>query len=157
MQYKIPLVREVADAMQENMGIWFLDISKKEVIFISDEYGSWLDEEITDEQINEEENETEKMFLQDKKRISDDPDNFIEIPKAESHEAFQIMEDFTEQLSDERMQDNLVRALNRPKPFHNFRFVLDEDNDVLQQWYKFRDAAYLEKAKDFLAENNIKV
>ncbi|MEO5570141.1 MAG: UPF0158 family protein [Bacteroidia bacterium] len=157
MQYERSISRDVADAMQENMMIHYLDCVKREVIFIPEDYVSWLDEMITDEEINEEENETDKMLLQDIKRINDEPDKFIEIPRTPTHEAFQIMEDFTEQLSDERLQNNLVRALNRPKPFHNFRFVLEEDNEVLQQWYKFRDAAYLEKAKEFLSENKIAI
>lgn len=67
--------------------------------------------------------------------------NCIEIEPMGSHESFKIMEYFIDELSDKNFQDKLINALNRKKPFANFKYLI-ESSDYRQQWFDFRQAQY---------------
>lgn len=83
-----------------------------------------------------------------------DGDEIVKIEPLRSNESFGCMEDFTDQVKDERIQRSLYRALGRSHPFSNFRYAV-EDNDVLQDWYHFRDAWYNEKAEEWMRDNGV--
>jgi hypothetical protein len=51
----------------------------------------------------------------------------------ESWEAFQIMEDFIEELT-----EDLITILNRKSPFANFKAEI-ESSSSQQKWFDFRD------------------
>lgn len=61
----------------------------------------------------------------------------IEIEPMHSHESYKVMENFTDQLEDTTFQQKLFNALNRRKPFANFKFLV-ENSDYRQQWFDFR-------------------
>lgn len=61
----------------------------------------------------------------------------IEVEPMESHDSFKVMEYFTDELNDVKMQEKLVKTLNKPKPFANFKNLV-EDSDYRQQWFDFR-------------------
>lgn len=52
------------------------------------------------------------------------------------------MMDFAEQVPDKKIQENLIRALNRSKPFRNFKDEIDYSGDYRQQWFRFKEQAY---------------
>lgn len=83
-----------------------------------------------------------------------DGDNIVRIEPLESRESFWCMEDFADQVDDKRKQELLFRALSRPHPFSNFRYAVN-DNDFLQDWYKFRDQWYNEKAEEWMQDNGV--
>ena len=63
--------------------------------------------------------------------------NCIEIEPMESYDSFKVMEYFIDEVRNERMQDKLVKALNKRKPFANFKNLV-ENSDYRQQWFDFR-------------------
>ncbi len=67
--------------------------------------------------------------------------NYVEIEPMESHESFKIMEYFIDELSDKNFQDKLIIALNRKKPFANFKYLI-ESSDYRQQWFDYRQTQY---------------
>lgn len=70
----------------------------------------------------------------------DDEENeerYIEIPKLDSNEAYELMERFADVQTGSN-QDALFKALNRPKPFRNFKDALYE-TDLWDQWNKFQN------------------
>ncbi len=67
--------------------------------------------------------------------------NFVEIEPLESYESFKIMEYFVNEVSDTGFQNKLINALNRRKPFGNFKYLV-ENSDYRQQWFDFRQAQY---------------
>ena len=62
------------------------------------------------------------------------------------------MEAFVETVKDKGLQRRLVQALERKKPFSNFKSIID-NSSVRQDWFEFRDKAYAEIAKDWLEDN----
>lgn len=65
----------------------------------------------------------------------------VEIEPMDSHESFQIMEYFIDEISDKNLQEKVIKALNKPKPFANFKRLV-EYSDYRQQWFDFRMKQY---------------
>ena len=65
-------------------------------------------------------------------------ENPIVIEKMESWEAFRIMEDFIETLSDHHMQWMLESALKKRRPFAHFKAIV-ETSEYRQIWFDYRD------------------
>ena len=50
------------------------------------------------------------------------------------------MADFTEQLDDNsELKRQLIAALNKKKPFREFKFVIDNSGVYRQQWFNFKN------------------
>ncbi|WP_297090987.1 UPF0158 family protein [uncultured Draconibacterium sp.] len=67
--------------------------------------------------------------------------NCLTIEPMESHDSFKIMENFVDEIKDTNIQEKLINALNRKKPFANFKYLV-EDSDYRQHWFDFRQAQY---------------
>jgi hypothetical protein len=65
--------------------------------------------------------------------------DYYEIDKWTSSEAFEIMSEFTDQVSDNKEQSRLFDPLRRNKPFREFKFVIDNSGDFKQQWFDFKN------------------
>lgn len=78
-----------------------------------------------------------EMFQEDFKKIESQKKDLIKFEVLESFESFKIMEDFKNQVKDDKFQKNLYLALNKRKPFQNFKNLID--NSVYrEQWFKFK-------------------
>ncbi len=67
-----------------------------------------------------------------------DWDKYFEFNPPDSNEGFRIMEAFAERLKgDEKLQNQLFRALNNRKPFANFKDIID-NSDYRQNWFDFK-------------------
>lgn len=80
---------------------------------------------------------------EDTEKLAKNPDDYLEVDAMDSGDAFRVMEAFSEQLTDTKLQDKLFRALNKRGPFREFRCVLDNAGDYLQQWYAFKNEQYI--------------
>lgn len=67
--------------------------------------------------------------------------NCLIIEPMESHHSFKIMEYFVAEVKDINFQEKLINALNKKKPFANFKYLI-EDSDYRQHWFDFRQAQY---------------
>jgi hypothetical protein len=70
--------------------------------------------------------------------------DYLKIDKMSSHEAYQIMEAFTDEVSDIRMRVKLMDALEKRKPFQNFKYEVDCNEEIRQQWFKFKAEQYID-------------
>jgi hypothetical protein len=61
----------------------------------------------------------------------------IEVEPMDSHESFKVMEHFIDEVDDNNLQNKLINALNRHKPFANFKYIV-ENSEYRQQWFDFR-------------------
>jgi hypothetical protein len=66
-----------------------------------------------------------------------DWEKYIIFEPLESDESFKIMEQFAEQLSDNKLQNKLFNALNNRKPFANFKYLID-NSLYRQDWFDFK-------------------
>lgn len=64
---------------------------------------------------------------------------YYEIDKWTSSEAFEIMTEFVDQLTDINLQNRLFDALRKNKPFREFKFIIDNSGDFRQQWFDFKN------------------
>ena len=88
--------------------------------------------------------ETEGWDLDDRGGIQIEP-----IPAAEG---YADMERFISTVQDPLCQERLVRAIDRKKPFRNFKEVLHECPDLPAQWESFHDAAMKVRAIEWLRD-----
>ena len=75
--------------------------------------------------------------------VATESDSFIAIEPMSSRESFAIMEQFVDQLP-ANFQQPLRDALARPKPFRQFKEVVDGLGHYRQEWFVFRDAKTIE-------------
>ncbi len=111
---------------------WFLDKSSGDVILAGD--GS-------------------DVSLSD---AEDHPD-YLRIEPSPSHDAYQVMADFVDELSDERIANALSRALDGKKPFRRFKDTLLDFPETRAAWFAFEEAADLRRAEEWCKENGFTV
>lgn len=63
------------------------------------------------------------------------------------------MADFTEQVEDAELQEALVNALNRPKPFRNFKWIVENDGDYREKWFDYKRKRYIEHVEEQVEMN----
>lgn len=99
----------------------------------------YADEELWDDDINE---------------LEENWDKYVEIDKMESHELFEIMADFAENVYSRELRDSLINALNRKHPFQNFKWVVDNSGPYRQKWFDFKNQKMIEWVENKLDEIN---
>jgi len=80
-----------------------------------------------------------EMFQDDFKKIESQKKDLIKFEVLESFESYKIMEDFKNQIEDDKFQKNLDQALNKRKPFQNFKNLID-NSEYREQWFKFKQS-----------------
>ncbi len=81
------------------------------------------------------------LFDADLEKLDNNFSDYFEIEKPTSSDSFEIMANFTEQLSDNnKLKNKLINALNKKKPFREFKFVIDNSGVYRQQWFDFKNA-----------------
>ena len=82
-------------------------------------------------------------------------DSYVEIEKMNPNASFRLMQNFVETVEDERLWDKLDQALNRPKPFKNFKFEVDNSGPYRQKWFDFKRQRLMEWVKGQLTVNDL--
>ena len=86
--------------------------------------------------------------------IDENWSDYIEFTGFESHESFKLMVDFAESVNDIGLQNKLIDALNRLKPFQNFKWQIDNSGEYRQQWFDFKKKHYIQWVKYQIDLNN---
>jgi hypothetical protein len=118
-------IKEIADQIQiGNRSFWHKKTN--ELLFVPD----FLDNPYFDTDLFDEELENlENNFL-----------DYVEIEKPNSSDSFEFMVNFTEQLDDnEKLKNQLIKSLNKKKPFREFKFVIDNSGAYRQQWFDYKE------------------
>ena len=61
----------------------------------------------------------------------------ITVSPPNSNESFSFMEQFAENVDNEKLQNRLIYALSHSKPFGNFKNIV-ENSSLREQWFAFR-------------------
>jgi hypothetical protein len=130
------LLDELTDAyLDNNFGHpYYLDLVTSEVILDLDEDVTG----VTGIDWDDEENE----------------DRYLEIPEFTSDDAYRLMEKFANQVADDKAHSKLFNALNRRKPFRNFKDALF-DLGLRDEWYDFEKKNAQADIKDWLEINKV--
>jgi hypothetical protein len=90
----------------------------------------------------------EELWKEESEGINDNWADYFEFEGFKSHDSFQLMTDFAERVDDSKLQDKLRNALNRPKPFRNFKWQIDNSGVFRQQWFDFKKMRYIHWVKE---------
>ena len=80
---------------------------------------------------------------------------YIAVPRAESHDGYDDMEEFIETVQAESPRDRLWRAIDGRGAFRRFKDVLEDYPRERERWFAFRDARVRQRVLDWLAEEGI--
>jgi hypothetical protein len=112
---------------------YYLDLQSGELLFVSD----YVDME-----------EAEKL----KKHIDDDPDRYESLPKADSYQGYQDMEDFIATVEDEHLAQLLEVAIDGKRAFRRFKDVLARYPDERETWFRFKDDRLKQRVLEWLED-----
>lgn len=149
---------------------FYLDKETGEIFMITSDIRSEL-EEFYEEWYREEdepetsfEEELKERGLQDwqKEELlrahlveSDEVDRFVQIPRSDSHEAYQDMESFIGTVKNERLEELLEVAINGRGAFRRFKDVLARYPDERERWFQFQSERIRERILEWLEEEGI--
>ena len=74
--------------------------------------------------------------------------DYQEIHPMVTSDSFKVMTDFIDELTNPILQSRLIKALNRKKPFREFKFVIDNSGENRQHWFEFKNKRYFEWTHD---------
>ena len=118
---------------------YFIDTKENEIIHINEE----LDEDV-EEKLEEMANE-----------------RYIVIPERMPSEDINIMKSFLYYLEGERNDISIINefhyALDRRKPFRNFKELLNNYPKIKEQWFKYKENKIKDEIIDWLFVNNIEL
>ncbi len=117
-------IKEIAEQLDCGFRA-FIHKTTKQMLFVPDENNF---PEIDLDSWNDELEQLENNFL-----------DYYEIEKWTSNEAFEIMYEFADQLTNNNLQNQLLNSLKKNKPFREFKFVIDNSGDFRQQWFDFKN------------------
>ncbi|MCK5685755.1 hypothetical protein KAJ27_16600 [bacterium] len=135
--------KQITDISQDlQMGLkTFINKETYEVRSLLDPGDRYVDPEVWEDSLNVIEKEWNDYFC---------------LTKMDSWESFKIMEDFIEEINDERLKNDLVKILNMKKPFANFKAEIDISL-YRQKWLDFCDMKYEEYVREILKSEEINV
>lgn len=115
---------------------WLLDLQTGEVLFHADEGLVGPDDDL-EEQIEQE------------------PDRYHAIDPLPSSTGWQVMADFVEQLPAGEARVKLTVALQRGRPFRNFKNALLSHPKLREEWFAFHEKSFIQLARAWLADEGI--
>lgn len=69
-----------------------------------------------------------------------------------SDEGYEIMQDFVASVESDEIRDHLIDALERKKPFRNFKDAITEYPDIETTFYAYKDSRLKDILREQLAE-----
>jgi len=136
------LINSIAQSIDAGL-VCYINTQTMEVVEIFKELFDTYDLDFDEEDDEFEIDDVAKSLKEDLNKI-EGWESSIVINPLESHESFKIMQSFIDKTIPEgNIQEKLIGALNRKRPFANFRNLID-NSDYLQDWYDFKQN-YLEE------------
>jgi len=84
-------------------------------------------------------------------------EKYLPIPGSQSHESYEVMEQFIETVNNTTLQEKLINALNARRPFRRFKDVLMDYASEEKGWFKFEENNITQRILNWLEENNLEL
>jgi hypothetical protein len=84
------------------------------------------------------------VFDEGMDRLEEHGDEFVEIESMRSGDAYRVMADFADQVTNRRLQASLLDALGGRGPFAAFKQVIDNSGAYREQWFDFKNGQYID-------------
>ena len=81
----------------------------------------------------------QELFTDEIEELEKNYGDYIVIDRPNSKESFDRMVNFIEQLGDDKLKQQLTNALNKKKPFREFKFTIDNSGIHRQNWFDFKN------------------
>ena len=142
MNFSEEKIKEIAEELESGYRC-YIHLETGEYKSIPDIDEAYLDDELWGDFISE---------------IEDNIDDYFEFEQMPQNDSFKMMKEFITTINDKSLQNHLNDVLSKPKPFRNFKKVIENAGSILEKWFKFKDNKYLEFVKfqidKFNAEEN---
>jgi hypothetical protein len=124
-------IKEIAENLDCGLNCYW-NKKTSEILFLPEELGYYLDNDSDDTDIGDE------WQQEDFDKIKNNLEDIVVIEKPNSNYSFEIMKAFAEQLPNKlEFKLQLFQALNRNKPFREFKFIIDNSN-YREEWFAFK-------------------
>ena len=90
-----------------------------------------------------------------REKIDNGLDRYERIPKAESREGYEDMQDFIATVKDERLSELLEVAINGKGAFRRFKEVLLNYPEERERWFHFKDNRLQARALEWLGDIDV--
>jgi catechol 2,3-dioxygenase-like lactoylglutathione lyase family enzyme len=150
---------DVAEAMELGGELMFeltpyLDTQTGKVITIGGDFSFDCDE--PPDEFPEDAADWERAAWEECRAVADDTEGrFHPIPQRDSHDAWQVMADFVEEVPDPRVRERLQSAIAGKGAFGRFKDAVAREGDVREKWFAFEEARKREWAEEWLNEVGI--
>ena len=134
MKVDIQKVVEAIEMVSAETTNWF-DVQTQECIFVGDFMDSDVQQEIYD-------------------RIDAERDRYYELPSQYDINEYAVMEDFIDSLSDDKIRNDLYRAIKGKGAFRRFKDSVAY-HGIREDWFAFEHQAYVEIAKRWCRDNDL--
>ncbi|MBU5316165.1 UPF0158 family protein [Clostridium bornimense] len=92
--------------------------------------------------------------IKSKYDIECNPENYISLPEKYDINDYSIMENFIYSIEDKSTKEKLLSLISGKGAFRRFRDFV-ENNDLIDNWYKFKEESYKQIAIEWCKSNNI--
>jgi hypothetical protein len=133
-------ISEIADSLDAGMNCYFN--IKSGVIKTIIDFDSWIGAD-------------EEPWKKDIKEIEENFEEYIAFDRMNTNQSFELMADFADSLDNENIRRKLVTALNKSKPFRNFKWAIDNSGEYQNQWFEFKKNRYIEFVKEQIEAYNL--
>ena len=117
---------------------YFLDTETGEVILVS-EY-------------DDDEESTQRLEAIDEA----EPGRYLQVPRAESRDGYEDMQEFIDTVSDKGLQQLLQVAIRGKGAFRRFKDVLARDPAEQQRWFAFQMERLNTRVREWLADEGVR-
>jgi len=127
------VIKEIAEQLDTGMKC-FYHIPTGEIEYYPDELKyAGFDEELWEEAMG---------------KVEENYHEYVPFTGMESHESFEIMKDFINEIPDTGIQAKFENAIQRTKPFQQFKDLLLDYPDLRQQWFAYKDRRNIEYVEE---------
>ncbi len=129
MAYKFTAeeIKDIAEDLDCGMKIYYHKESGKVLKFIDpDQFG-----------------DAEEFFAEELEELENNFMDYVEIESMHSSDSYEVMLDFAQEISDLKFKNRLLFALEKRKPFREFKYLIDE-SDYREDWFAFKAQRYIE-------------
>ncbi len=117
-------IKEIADQLDTG-STCYINKKTREQLFLSGDEDSFFDPD-------------EDAWADDRSKVDENPADYLEIEKMESHDSFSVMEDFAESVDFPKLRSELIYVLNQKKPFSKFKYAVDNSGEYREKWFAFK-------------------
>jgi hypothetical protein len=131
-------IENIAESLDSGMCCYY-NLKTKEIKEIPN-FDNWMSDE--------------EPWQEDIDKIEENWEDYLKIEPMGSKSSFQVIVDFIETVENETLKENLIKSINKPKPFRNFKWEIDKSGEFRKKWFDFKKLKYISWVNSKVKEEN---